>query len=43
MSQTGVHALRLSIGPMFIVSEYFDLGTDRRLCCVNWIGLYSRI
>ena len=28
---------------MFIVSEYFDLGTDRRLCCVNWIGLYSRI
>ena len=26
-----------------IVSGYFDLGTDRRLCCVNWIGLYSRI
>ena len=33
----------MSIGPVFIVSEYFDLGTDRRLCRVCWIGLYSRI
>ena len=43
LSHPGFRALRLSIKRMFIVSEYFDLGMDRRLCCLPRIGLYLRI
>ena len=43
LSHPGFRALRLSIKRMFIVSEYFDLGMGRRLCCLRRIDLYSRI